>query len=172
MLADRHEVGVVLHEHAHAQEFAEPLPHREVVPARHPRRRDDLGRRGIHGSGHADTDTQERQLFGTGLTQRRADVAGQPLGDLLGPFGDFAGEFVFEDDAAGQVHDRHAHVVGAHVGADHDARVLVQAKVSGAPAATGGAFAVLAQEPRVYEFLHPQGNARRRHAAQSGELRT
>ena len=126
VLADRHDVHVVVDQRRHAEVLRQPLAHRVVVPARHDRRVHGPAGDVLDRPGQADADAAERAEVAAGLAQQLLDRRLEPGEQRVGAFGDRDVVRLLGEDLAAQVGDRDAGVGGADVGADHDAGLAVE----------------------------------------------
>ena len=88
VLAQRHDVHVVVDEHGHVVVLGEPVGDREAVPAGHHRRRDRLAAGERDRRGDADADAAHVFTRAIGLAQQVVEAFVDPVENLLGKAGD------------------------------------------------------------------------------------
>lgn len=168
-LAQRPEVGVVVHVHRHAEAGGELLAGVDARPARQDRR--GAQRAGLDVDRAGNTETHPDDLA-------RADPGGldQPVDQLFRPSEALGGRGVhvqrlglLGEHLVGQVPDRHAQVRVSEVDADDDARVPAERDAAGAAAAGRGGGHLYGAA--LFQFANDIGDGGRGEARAPGDLR-
>jgi hypothetical protein len=162
LLAERHEVRIVLHEHRYAQARGEPLPHRVVVPPGHHRRVHGSADRHVHRPGNTDP-----ERHGVGRVDARLGDQGIELGlDLaqyrLGTVCDGDSVLAAVQHAPTEIQHGQLRPVAVQPDRQDVAEALVEGEGTGGPAAPLGLAGRLAQQAGRQEHVHPlrHGGAR------------
>ena len=145
VLADGHDVHVVVDQRRHAEVLRQPLAHRVVVPARHDRRVHGPAGDVLDRARQADADAAERAEVAAGLAQQLLDRRLEPGQQRVGSLGDRDLPGPLDEDVAPEVGDRDAGVGGPDVGPRDDAGLAVEGERGGRSAA--GRRAVGARAP-------------------------
>ena len=172
VLAEGHDVHVVVDQHGRAVALAQVGGDAVAVPAGHDRRRhrragDELDR----------ARARRRRRRGRRRAGARPRAAGRRAPPRArrarspGPCGDRDVLARLGQHVAGQVGDRDARVRGAEVGGQHDARVAVEGERLRRPAAARGARLGRHHEPAREQRVDALGDGRARQARQLDELR-
>ena len=171
VLAERHDVHVVVDEDGRVVVRGEPVRDREAVPAGHDRRRDGLAAREGDRAGDADADAADVGGGAGDLFEQDDEALVDVLEDDLGAVGDVHVERRLGQRGAREVGHDQPRVRGAEVGDQDDARALVEGQ-HGRGTPTGGGAAAglvdeLVREQRV-EALRDRGT---REAGAADEVR-
>ena len=170
VLADRHDVDVVVDQRRHAEPFGEALPDGVQVPARHDRRR--------HGPAGGELDRARggrrhaAQLadLPPGLSRRSLEGLLQPREHDVGAFGDGDVLGVLGQHAAGQVGDRHPGVGRSDVAGQHHPDVAVERQHRRGSPARGRAVAARHEQAVGEQRVDPLGDGGAGQAGQVGEV--
>ena len=160
VLAERHDVDVVVDEHRGVVVLGEPVRDREAVPAGHDRRGDGLAARERHRAGHADPDAAHVGGCTGDFTQECDESLVDVLEDDLRTVGDVHVERRLGQRGARQIGDDQARMRCAEVRHQDHAGPLVECQ-HGRGTPTGGGTATrfvdeLVGEQRV-EALRDRG---------------
>jgi hypothetical protein len=170
VLADGHDVHVVVDEDRHVEAPREAAGDRVAVPAGHDRRVDGPAGGELDRARNADADAPHLVRLAPGARQElrelRLDDAEHRVGaradvEVLGQLG---------ERVAGEVHHREARVGGAEVGAEHDRAIAREDEAGGGPAAGRGQLGRLADEPAFDEPVDALADRRAAHAGEPGEI--
>jgi hypothetical protein len=171
VLAERHDVDVVVHEHRHpGVRGGEGGGHGHPVPARHDRRADGPAGGELDRAGQADADAAHVGRAAAGLGQQHGEALVQPGQHDLGPAGDVHLGGLLDDQRAVEVADPQPAVGGAHVGAQHHPAGGVERELGGWAAAGGCAAALLDQQAQPEQGVDPLGHGGPRQPGGAGQV--
>ena len=152
VLAERHDVHVVVDEDGRVVVAGEPARDREAVPAGHDRRRDGLAAREGDRAGDTDTDAAHVRGAAVDLGEQPAERLVDLLEHDLRAFGDIQVERRLRQGRTGEIGHHETRVGRAQIADQHDARALVEGQHRGRPPAGGSAAAGF-----VHELVREQG---------------
>lgn len=109
------------------------VAHGEVVPARHPRGRDDLARRRVDRARQPDADAADGHVREPVVAGERAEAADDRGEGPLRPDRDVAREVGQREGRPGEVDGGEPGMVRAEVGDEEDARPAGEAEAAGPP---------------------------------------
>jgi hypothetical protein len=170
VLAEGHDVDVVVDQDRGAEALGEPLRDREAVPARHDRRVAGEAGGVLDRARHADPDPRH-PAFVADLVQQRVEALFHPLEHDFGPVGDLDVAAVLGQHPPPEVGDGEARVGGAEVGGEDQRRVLVEGEpLRWAPAGRLAA-ADLLQQAEGLQMLQPLRDRRAGEAGSPAQVR-
>src|SRR5215208_610598 len=172
VLAQRHDVHVVVDEHGGVVAGREPARQGEAVPTRHDRRVDGLAGGERDRARHADADAADVRCGAVHLAQQLLEALAHEVEHRLRPGGDVHVERELGERRAGQIADRDARVGGAQVGGEHDARELVEGEDGRWPPARRAAAARLVDELVRQQRIDALGHRGAGQAGPPREVRT
>ena len=143
VLAERHDVDVVVDQHRRLVVLAEPVRDREAVPAGHDRRRDRLAARERDRARDAHADAANLGRRTGNFIQKLRKALVDAFQDRIGTVRDIHVERRLGQRRAGEIRDDQTRMRRAQVGDQHDARALVERQHRRRTTARGGASARL-----------------------------
>jgi hypothetical protein len=158
VLAERHDVHVVVDEDRRVVVLGEPVGHGEAVPAGHDRRGDGLAAAEGHGAGDADADAADVDRGAGDLGEELLEALVDPLEHDLRAGRDVHVERRLGQRGAREVAHHEPGVGGAEVGDQDDARALVEREDGRGPATGGGAASGLVNELVGEQGIEPLRN--------------
>ena len=141
VLAQRHDVHVVVDERRCAEAIRQSVADPVAVPPGHDRRSDGGAGRELDGPGDADPDATHVGVRAADAAEQLVERPLQPGEHSLGTLGDRDLLRALDEHLAAEVGHRQARVRGAEVGGQHDAGVAVEREHLRRPAARGDAAA-------------------------------
>ena len=170
LLAESHDVDVVVDQHGYGVLALETPRHVVLVPARHDRRADRAAGRVLDRAGQADAD-RGQVLERTALRlQQRAHGRGHPAQHHLGTLGHVEALAHLAEDLAGEVGQGGAHVGGADVDADHDLGRRVEREQRGRASAGRARAPERRHQLEAHQYVDPGGDGGPRQAGGVREL--
>ena len=142
VLAQRHDVHVVVDQDGHAVALAQHVGDRVAVPARHDRRADRPAGLEVDRAGQPDPERQHVPAPAAGGREQAVERRAQPVEHGVRPVADGDRLLDLGQRRAGEVAHRQAAVGRAEVGGEHDAGILVHRERGGRPPARRAARAV------------------------------
>jgi hypothetical protein len=170
LLAERHDVDVVVDEHRHGVLTLETSRDVVPVPARHDRRADRPAGRVLDRAGQAHADRGQVLDRAALALQQRAHGRGHPPEDDLGPLGDVQARADLAQDVAREVGHRGADVGGADVDADHHLGGGVEREERRRAASGRAGAAERRHQLQTHEHVDPGGDGGPRQARGVREL--
>ena len=158
VLAEGHDVDVVVDQHRDAVAVGEALRDRVAVPAGHDRRVPWAAGHVLDRPRDADPDPPHVLVVAADLAQQGVEALIHPVEHSLGPRRDLDVLAVLGEDAPAQVGDAQAGVRRSKVRREHDPGGLVEREQHRRPAAGGRALAGLSEEVLGQELLDPLGD--------------
>ena len=135
VLAQRHDVHVVVDERRRPEVVGQPVAHAVAVPAGHDRRRDRRARGELHRAGHADPGPAHVIVLTPDAAEQLVEGPLEPAEHRVGPFRDRDLLGRLDQHLAAEVGDREARVGRPQVGRQDDAGVSVEGEHLRRPAA-------------------------------------
>jgi hypothetical protein len=155
VLAQRHQVDLVVHQHRHAEVGADVRGHVEAVPRGHDARVVGPARRGVDRAGQADADACGRHGGQARVLDQLPPGFRQARQDALGSLGDVQRESSRGQHVTGEVGDGDGGAGGADVGGQHGAGARVEHHPAAGPAARGHPGPAIGEEPRALQRVQP-----------------
>ena len=172
VLAQRHDVHVVVDERRRAEVVSEPTTDAIAVPAGHDRRRDRGARGELDRAGDADARAAHVVVRAAELGEHRVERLLEPGQDRVGAVGDRDLLRRLGQHLAAEVGHRHARVRRAQVRGEHHARVAVEGEHLRRAAARGDAPAGRDDQALRKQCIHALGDGGSRQAGQRDEFGT
>ena len=172
VLAQRHDVDVVVDERRRAEVVSEPTADAIAVPAGHDRRRHRRARGELDRAGDADAGAADVVVRAAELGEHRVERLLEPAQDGVRAVGDRDLLRGLGQHLAAEVRHRHARVRRAEVGGQDHARVAVEREHLRRAAAGGNASAGRDHQSLRKQCIHPLGDGGSRQAGQRDEFGT
>ena len=170
VLAERHDVDVVVDEHGHVEDAGHVSRHVVAVPPGHDRRAHRSAARVLHGAGHADADADEVGGGASGEVEHLRGRRGHPVEHDRGAVGDLEVLTDLAERSPREVGDSDATVGGAEVGADDDARLGVEGEPDGGRPPVEARLAARRQQAAREQGVDSSADGRTREPGQLGQL--
>ncbi|HEX8954554.1 MAG TPA: hypothetical protein VF945_22015, partial [Polyangia bacterium] len=168
VLGERAQVGVVVHQHRHAEARLQPLQTQDPAPGRHGHRGERVRGGAVHRARHRDADAEQAPprdaLAAQAVVDERAHQRQRAGGIALHR----VRAVTRDPHLAAQVGHRHQHVRGAELDADDEERVVVKAEQRRPAAAARQPLAGRLHQARALEIAD---DGRHRRRAQPGAAR-
>ena len=170
LLAQGHDVDVVVHQHRDRQRALDVPDDVEPVPAGHDRRLHRHPGGMLHRAGQADADAGEVLRAAAGLAEQRGPFRHHPVQHGLRAVGDVLGQPALGQHRSTQVRDGNVHVGGADVDRQHHAGGGVEGKARRRPAAAGTGLACRPYESGVHQCVNAGRDGGTRQAGGQGQF--
>ena len=170
VLAQGHQVDVVVDEHRPAEGGPDVPGHVVVVPTGHDRRQHRSPGRVLDGAGQTDADAGEVVAGAPGRRQQRPAGAGNTVEHRFGAGGDVQAQRLLRQHAAAQVGEGDQGVGGAEVGPDDHTGIRVEGEPGRGPAAGGGGLPRGSEQAGRHEGVDPGTHGRPGQAGHPDQL--